>query len=286
MVVKWVQRGVVGFIAFCIAAIIYYNVVVTKDFDIEAPVEYPRGKKRIALCISGQIRPTWKTTLPTIKKYIIDAYHTDVFVSFDEAVLPADRRDILSLLHPIRYAFEEFTPVSANMYSKNYGLMMKRIISCNNMKKDVETQQGFTYDVVIRIRPDIFMKDSTPIESIDNIAENTLYSYDCKYLKGTVAYLGLSDQYFLGTSATLDKILVPDAIYKIDQMYTCKLSEYILRTYAIALGIKIEVFYSASLLYKMINTNMISYGLDFFKGIGYTATPPAFICDALNSMAN
>jgi hypothetical protein len=285
MVPKWVQRSVIWIIAIALALLVYYNVIVTKDFSIAAPAVYPRDKKRIAVCISGQIRPTWKSTLPTIKKYIIDAYHADVFASFDEDVSAPDQREILALLHPKRYAFEAFTPLSANVYSKNYGLMMQRMISCNNMKKDIESQQGFTYDVVIRVRPDMFMKDSPPMELIDNVAENTVYSYDFGHFMDVVAFYGISDQYFFGSSSTLDKVLTPSVITMIDRLPVCKFSEYILRSHMHEIGITIKMFYSSSLIYAMLDKGIIERGSEFVKGIGYTVTPPSIVCDALNAMA-
>ena len=267
-------------IFFIIIIYNYFTFVCSSKFGIETP-GVKRKDKRVALCISGQIRNDWEITLCSIKKYIIDVLDADVFFNFTPVENTKIQNNILELLKPKRYVFENINTNSyINGYSKNYQIMMSRLINCNELKKQEEISNDCKYDIVIRIRPDLLMKSSIPNSIIDSDMANKLYYHEFLYYPLSANY-GISDQYFLTDSTTMDKLLVPDIIHY--RTKKCLYSEYLLYNYCNSIGIKLHIFHSPTLLYKFIDSDINSLYNYYFKDKGYTHFK--FVCDIMNKIS-
>ena len=274
-----IKNIVLFFLFYLFLKYIYCIIIHSSKYGVQIP-GVKRKDKKVALCISGQIREGCEITLCSIKKYIIDVLDADVFFNFTPVENTKMQNDILELLKPKRYTFENInTNKYINAFSKNYQIMMSRIINCNELKKQEEINNGCKYDIVIRIRPDFFMKSSIPNSIIDSDMTNKIYYYDLLYY--SIVSYGISDQYFLTDSATIDKLLVPDVI---DYTYTkCLYSEYLLYKHCNNIGIKLHCFYSPSLLYKYIDRDMFYIIYNFFKEKGIAGiVHNKFICDIID----
>jgi hypothetical protein len=240
-----------------------------------------RPKTRIALCISGQIRKEWKITLQSIKKYIIDALDADVFFSFNSITDEHVKSIIIDMLQPKDYVFQDMNiEHDDGPYSKNFSIMMTRMIDCNNMKKYHEQRTGKKYDIVIKIRPDMLMKECIPKSIVYYIQPNTVYAYEFRYIP-IINFLGITDQFFISDSVTMDKLIRNDVIREMKEITYCKYNEYALYKHAVKNGINIKYFYSPSLLYKFIDTNLISSSIKFLQEKGFIFGTKS-ICSILN----
>jgi hypothetical protein len=239
--------------------IIIIDIIIRILTDTNNFIELPKKiihNKKIVLCISGILSEEYITTLKTIKKYIIDIYDTDVFYNFDKSN-NYDINIINNILNPKMYEYKDYDNKMkiSNNFNKNYFNMCARLIDCNNLKIEYEKKNNFSYDIVIRIRPDIYFKDSL---NILNIKDDTIYMHQTLYLpiiNGTL--FGVCDQYFYCTNNIANKLLnnnLFNSINNIDK--NCLYNEYIFYYYIKSYNLKIEKVYSSSLLYKLCNFNL------------------------------
>jgi len=275
-----VKKIIILFLFLLILIYIYFTIIFSSNFGVEKP-GVKRKDKKVALCISGQIKDKYKLGLYSIKKYIIDVLDVDVFFNFTPVENTKVQNDILKILKPKRYVFENINNDSyINEYSKNYKIMMTRIINCNELKKQEEIYNGYKYDIVIRIRPDFLMKSSIHDSIIDSDMSNKLYYYDFLYLP-ICSYYGISDQFFLTDSATMDKLLVPEAIHT--TCTKCLYSEYFLYKHCNNIGIKLYIFLNSSLIYRLSDSDFFNFIYNFVKDKGITyIIQPKFVCDIID----
>lgn len=188
---------------------------------------------KIALCLSGHMR-SFLIAYPTIKKFILDKYNPDIFISTYKSLgfwtqvdndgtndrgisFPNLEKEINHLFRPKKMVWQEdnnqqFLEMADDILYKddkprlrwgrkqNIIGMFYNIYVCNELKKDYENELGFVYDIVIRLRPDVFIK------SMDDIyapVDGHLYIlYEQGYY---------SDWFFYGNSRTID---IVSEIYK------------------------------------------------------------------------
>ena len=276
-----IKKIIILFLYLLILIYIYFKIILSSNFGVQKPGVKIKGKK-VALCISGQFRDECKITLYSIKKYIIDVLDVDVFFNLTPVKNTKIQNDLLELLKPKRYVFENINTDSyINKYSKNYKIMMTRIINCNELKKQEEINNGYKYDIVIRIRPDLLMKSSIHDSIIDSDMTNKLYYYDFLYFPVCSSY-GISDQLFLTDSATMDKLLVPEAIHSTNTK--CLYSEYFLYKHCYNIGIKLHIFLNSSILYKLSDCDFFNIIYNFVKDKGIiNIVQPKFVCDIIDN---
>src|SRR3989344_6274784 len=181
---------------------------------------------KTALCISGHLRE-YKKCFPTIKKFIIDKYNPDIFISSwsvkgywtkndDKGINEGEKIDIydlVSLYNPKIIDIEIFNENIQDIFMKNANSILEnnprlrwgrkqniigmyyKIARCNNLRIKYEIETNIKYDLIIRIRPDIFIKDISNIL----ISDNTFYisSQDNGLLR---------DSLFMGSPIVMDKI--------------------------------------------------------------------------------
>ena len=145
-----------------------------------------------AVCITGQYR-AWDRVKDNIIQNIIRD-NTDVFFVCDEDLsIPNINHEIIkepqsfydeSVLQSFRSRNHCATPIenSINMFYK--------IMKCNELKKQYETEKNFKYDIVVRLRTDTHFREPVSLsEDKDKI-----------FIPPHLNYGGLCDQFAYGSS--------------------------------------------------------------------------------------
>lgn len=149
-----------------------------------------------AVCITGQYR-SWDRVKDNILHNIIRD-NTDVFFVCDEDLsIPNNNHEIIkepqsfydeSVLQSFRSRNHCITPIenSINMFYK--------IMKCNELKKQYETEKNFKYDVVVRLRTDTHFREPVILsEDKDKII-----------VPHHLGYGGVCDQFAYGSSDLMD----------------------------------------------------------------------------------
>jgi len=194
---------------------------------------------KIALCFSGQIR-TGNITAANILRYIGDLRSScDIFVhtwdvesisQADHALLQvnaklSDKKNVTFQVEPGVFAnfYKTYNPVS--MTVTKYDLLgfedtwggrrinpvtgikgfayLESIYEANELKKLYEQKNHFTYDVVVRIRPDlIFSPNKSLRDDIAMITTPNFFVYGANRVDHGNAIL--EDVFWMATSSTMD----------------------------------------------------------------------------------
>ena len=134
---------------------------------------------RIAILISGFLR-TLEYNFINNKKYFKD-YDVDYYlhISNDENKdkyfnKKIDLEKIIKIIKPIKYIVEDEINFEINFKNKylNHKRMWYKIYLLNEMKKIHEKINNFKYDIVIRLRPDLYILNEF---NINNILTDVIY---------------------------------------------------------------------------------------------------------------
>ena len=171
---------------------------------------YRRIRERVAVCLSGLPRQ-YRQNLKLLRTFLADT-SADVFFHFWES---PEQDFIVQSLEPKAYAFErnQLTPDFTRFKrrerfapperDRGSVAMFYSIYRANELKRAYEAEHGFTYDIVVRLRLDLYSLASLS-DMLDRIRllqrgwERTLYVPDM------AQSVGLNDQIAVGSSATLD----------------------------------------------------------------------------------
>ena len=152
----------------------------------------------VALCISGQMR-TYKKCFGNLKENVLESLDPDVYIYTDRRTGVTNRSDgvvdvseadeivtmetLKALYDPVRAEIidppedmhREFKSVRVpealmeaepDRWKGNIPLF-HGIYQCNEMKREYEKENGFTYDIVIRMRPDLLLREGLPDEVLE-----------------------------------------------------------------------------------------------------------------------
>lgn len=183
---------------------------------------------RVALLISGHLRE-FKKCFDSINTFLLQKYDCDVFISTWNTPgywTPIDDKGIddycretgnieeeVSIYNPVSLEIEElssmedsFNDLSLKILekgnkkrwgrNKNIIGMYYKIWKCNSLRLEAEKLNNIKYDLIIRVRPDILIKN-LDIENLD-IYDNTLYGVVSKDL--------ICDSFFFGTDKTMNAV--------------------------------------------------------------------------------
>ena len=158
--------------------------------------------KRVALLLYGHMR-TYEKCFPSLKRNIIDVFKPDVFVhtwSENEArtgtwhnshmnvfkFTEKNKKNIKKLYKPKNILFEnqmvrdyKTTCPNNNLNSEGQKFMIYSFFRANKLKKEYEKNNNFEYDMVIKIRPDIFLK-----KSFQGLSNNFIMKNNHVYIAG------------------------------------------------------------------------------------------------------
>jgi hypothetical protein len=197
---------------------------------------------KIAICLSGQPRFVEKG-VDSFCKNILENNDVDVFIhnwydkkdknkKFDSSQFYLDSKvgyqsekteSILNSLSPKKIIleqpknFEEFSHLADLPTAKQTKLasMFYSMYRCNQLKKEYEHENGFTYDLVIKTRIDIEYNQQIDIlKLINKDIENHIFCakkyQECRMndsypTKSKFFYSSLSDTWFMGSSKNIDE---------------------------------------------------------------------------------
>ena len=173
---------------------------------------------KIALCISGHLREGDSLCFPSVKKYLLDKYDTDIFVSSFKEMGAVnycmqsnhpveDNNDVSDRIHsiykPVRSIIEDanapwlytlqkrWNNISTRNGSKVWQVvaMWRNIYEAQRLRRMYEAETGTKYDLVIRTRFDN--------ELISDIVAQTQYKNENGLILKT-GHRGFFDQTFWG----------------------------------------------------------------------------------------
>lgn len=192
---------------------------------------------RVAVCFSGHLR-TFIDNIDNFKKNLLDLYNCDVFIStwdsFGLSNRPLDKKiytlqtndyvyHISQKINVKKFYIEEndkqFT-ISSLMERKRVdhrdfnGMlsMFYKIQNCNELKIEYEKENNFTYNCVVRARPDLLL--NSPI-----ILPKNKNDYKYVYVPVNGDFGGLNDQLSFSSSKMMD---IYSSLYqRINYYLTC-----------------------------------------------------------------
>lgn len=185
--------------------------------------EPPASLKHIktAVCISGHLR-TFIENFPSVKENLLDKMDCDVFIhtwdilglSYRWTDADLHVTNTHQLVHKINEMYSPKALIIEN--TRNFTvkpIMQQRLIDhrdipgilsmyykveeCNNLKKDYEKQNNFTYDCVVRFRGDLYLEQPLPIDKNTN--------FNVLHLPIFGNFGGACDQFAYGGSAVMDR---------------------------------------------------------------------------------
>lgn len=198
-----------------------------------------KPKKRIALCISGQVR-NFEYNYLLLKKNVLDYLQPDIFCYMDGNESDETKFKFTKLYKPkdiiwCNKTFEntKITPNSEKMFY--------RIFKCNELKKKYELKQK--YDVVIRIRPDTIFSYTLPYDIIKKASETkkTVFIPKRYIINPFNTNKAVTDIIALGDSDSMDAY---SNLYNNIKNYNniCTVPEYILKIHLNKSKINIKLF--------------------------------------------
>lgn len=179
----------------------------------------------VALCISGQMR-TYKKCYGYLRENIIEPLNPDIFIDtwkkpggttkaggITSDQTPVTEKTLRRLYSPESFKIEPFkneyftekdgvsVPTRLQEHTKHWKgniPMFYKMKGCNNMKSDYEEENGFTYDLVLKIRPDLVVREEIPKEVLRN--PNILWHSECMINDG----VQVSDKFAISSSENMD----------------------------------------------------------------------------------
>lgn len=256
---------------------IIYKYVYNAEIDLSKFQFENYGNKKICICMSGQIRENYYQTLLSYKIFMIDPLNADIFCIFSDDVNDSIKQEVVNLLKPTNIKWIKDNNVTTKHSMFNINAMFKKIHLCNKFKNDYLTTHNTEYDVCIRARPDIYIKQCIPKKYIDNMAKNTFYTpYSGKFDLPMHAWArGVTDHFWLCDGNTMDTIC--NMYNKINNDDKCFIPEIALSKYILAKNINIEYLNgfehpinkmckkNANIIDYIMNTFDIYYPLQFIK---------------------
>ena len=197
----------------------YFYDLVSKDF-LNLEVEKTATNHKIAVLISGGLR-NFATTQEWMNKFLIEPLGADVFVhgwqtndGFD-----SDIENVKKYKNIKSYKIQDRSKVNIeipepmfgkypNHVSQGWGMevadhilgQLYNIKSCHNLIEEYEKEQGFTYDIIVRVRPDEFWFDKLQDIDLDFVYSNRYLATPQNYIGGTISGLHVvNDRFAMGS---------------------------------------------------------------------------------------
>lgn len=165
---------------------------------------------KIALCLSGLMR-TFDSTFSALQENLLSSGHQiDIFIHtwdrLDRNIHSLNIDQVRSIYQPKKLIVEQYKtlPVNAIMEEKNIQhkrdvasilAMYYKIKLCNDLKSQYEKENDFTYDCVIRFRPDIRLDEKLDLKKFDLTKINIPSFGD---------YFGINDQIAISNSSNMN----------------------------------------------------------------------------------
>ena len=160
-------------------------------------------KRKVAVCISGQIRTAIEAYDPFINFFKNEDIDVFIHTWFDPEI--NDHSDIIEKIKTLYQPKSFQIDYSPNYNRLDFGVMLKTFMLSNELKKNYEIENDFRYDVVVKYRFDILFQHHILFPT-NSLQQRTLY-----YPIGNTGVLdydfenhGMTDVIFWGDSQTMD----------------------------------------------------------------------------------
>ena len=228
-------------------------------------VSYKKNIK-CAVLLTGNIYDI--SPLITQKYFIYNELKPDIYCYFNNINDNKLKDEIIQLLNPVQIIFDKN---NTSDYEKVMKLndLMKNI----EQKKNTENKNQYTnnpkYDIIIRTRADLYVKEPIPNNIINELYENKIHKkiYIPKMENSNYYSLeiGVNDYFSISGRETFD-IYSQFYNYMLNekQNIQCNIPEYLLKTYLTKHKVIINEFNYDIILYKL-RTNQIDYIYTYIK---------------------
>ena len=221
---------------------------------------------KCAVLLTGNVYDI--STLISQKYFIYNELKPDIYCYFNDKNNDKMKNEIKQLLNPIQLIFDK-----NNISDYEKVMKLNDVIKSVEHKKNNENKNQFTnntkYDIIIRIRGDLYVKEPIPSNVINELYENSIHKkiYIPKMEKSNYYSLeiGVNDYFSISRSETFD---VYSNFYNYllneKQKIQCNIPEYLLKTYLTKNKVEINEFNYEIILYKL-RTNKIDYIYTYIK---------------------
>jgi hypothetical protein len=160
-------------------------------------------KRKVAVCISGQIRTAIEAHSSFINFFKNEDIDVFIHTWYDPKI--KDHSEIIEKIKTLYQPKSFQIDHSPNYNRLDFAVMLKSFMLSNELKKNYEIENDFRYDVVVKYRFDILFKHHIQFPT-NSIQQRTLY-----YPFGNTGILnsdydnhGMTDVIFWGDSQTMD----------------------------------------------------------------------------------
>ena len=227
-------------------------------------------KLRIALCVSGKLDENIDKIYNSWKKNLLDFYDVDIFMNIDK-----ENNYIKNIIKPKKYSLYNNIIHKNNNLHKYANLMFFRIYQTNQHRIIYEKENNIKYDLIIRIRSDILLKEKLYLENFTN---NYIYFPFRKSVceSSNIYSLGVTDQLFIANPNTMNSIC--DIYHHLEDYdyIKCKISEVTLLYYLNKINIRYCNF-KYNWMINFYNNYNFNNNFKFFKRTFWIFSKSCFI---------
>ena len=234
----------------------YLNLENIKTVSYKKPI-------KCAVLLTGNVYDI--STLITQKYFIYNELNPDIYCYFNDNKL---KDEIKQLLNPVQLIFDK-----NNISDYEKVMKLNDLIKNLEKAKNTENKNQFTnntkYDIIIRIRGDLYVKEPIPNNIINELYENSIHKkiYIPKNENSNYYSLeiGVNDYFSISRLESFD-IYSQFYNYMLNekQNIKCNIPEYLLKTYLQKNKVIINEFNYDIILYKL-RTNQIGYLYTYIK---------------------
>ena len=224
----------------------YLNLKNIKTVSYKKPI-------KCAVLLTGNVYDI--STLITQKYFIYNELNPDIYCYFNDINI---KNEIKQLLNPIELIFD-----------KNNISDYKKLMKLNDLIKNLEKAKNTKYDIIIRSRCDLYVKEPIPNTIINDLYENKMnkkiYIPKMENSNYYSLEIGVNDYFSISRRESFD-IYSQFYNYMLNekQNIKCNIPEYLLKTYLIKNKVIINEFNYDIILYKL-RTNQINYLYTYIK---------------------
>ena len=237
----------------------YLNLENIKSVSYKKPI-------KCAVLLTGNVYDI--STLITQKYFIYNELNPDIYCYFNDIDDNKLKDEIKQLLNPVQLIFDK-----NNISDYEKVMKLNDLIKTVEHKKNVENKNQYTnnpkYDIIIRTRGDLYVKEPIPNNIINELYENSIHKkiYIPKMENSNYYSLeiGVNDYFSISRRESFD-IYSQFYNYLLNekQNIQCNIPEYLLKTYLQKNKVIINEFNYDIILYKL-RTNQIGYLYTYIK---------------------
>jgi hypothetical protein len=221
----------------------YLNLENIKTVSYKKPI-------KCAVLLTGNVYDI--SPLITQKYFIYNELNPDIYCYFNDNKL---KDEIKQLLNPVQLIFD-----------KNNISDYEKVMKLNNLIKNLEKNTNNSkYDIIIRSRGDLYVKEPIPSNIINELYDKKIYIPKMENSNYYSLEIGVNDYFSISRRESFD-IYSQFYNYMLNekQNIQCNIPEYLLKTYLQKNKVIINEFNYDIILYKL-RTNQIGYIYTYIK---------------------